>query len=415
LAAAGVAHRLEVQGPDRFTQLREQTEAVWARLRTTVFPGCPSFSPRFLGGFSFYPGNSPPPWENFGDGSFVLPRWTYREGPKATLTLCLRSEEEAGVTWRHEVLEELQTILECLQGGNVFLEGLQPKKPIPANCVTQLPLEEWTAYIARMKSALASGLFDKLVAARCCRVKLPEPLDEIAVVSRLGDPSGTTRFCFRRGEASFIGASPEQLVTKSGSAISTQALAGTTNSTGSIFPAQSMQSRRLLASQKDSEEHDFVVREIRHTLSPLCNNIEVADRPSVTRIGDIIHLNTPIRATLNETKTLPDLIAVMHPTPAVGGWPRAGASKWLAENEEPARGWYTGGVGWFDAEGDGEIVVAIRSGLLTPTEAFVYSGAGIVKQSDPAAEYEETALKQRPFLRALDVEGVAARVTDRTA
>jgi isochorismate synthase EntC len=96
-----------------------------------------------------------------------------------------------------------------------------------------------------------------------------------------------------------------------------------------------------------------------------------------------------------------DLVRALHPTPAVCGTPRDAAIRWIASHEPETRGWYAGAVGWFDAAGDGAFSVAIRSGVLTRQEAWLYAGAGIVEGSDPALEYAEARVKQAPMLTAL--------------
>ena len=88
-----------------------------------------------------------------------------------------------------------------------------------------------------------------------------------------------------------------------------------------------------------------------------------------------------------------DLVAALHPTPAVGGLPREIAVRWIEENEPVGRGWYSGPFGWLDASGDGEFVVALRSGLIGKGRALMYAGAGLVRASDPEAEWEETEAK----------------------
>ena len=97
-----------------------------------------------------------------------------------------------------------------------------------------------------------------------------------------------------------------------------------------------------------------------------------------------------------------ELVAALHPTPAVGGVPTDAAMRWIATREQAPRGWYAAPFGWFDAQGDGRFVVALRSGLIAGDHAYVYAGAGVVRDSEPAAEYDETELKMQPVLGALD-------------
>jgi menaquinone-specific isochorismate synthase len=120
-------------------------------------------------------------------------------------------------------------------------------------------------------------------------------------------------------------------------------------------------------------------------------------------VRNLIHLNTPIRGQLRDGAHPVDILETLHPTPAVGGVPRHESIRWIVEHEQSPRGWYTGPIGWIDTAGDATFRVAIRCGVVEPGVAHVYTGAGIVADSNPAAEYHETSLKQRPFLRALRV------------
>src|SRR5262249_41625841 len=151
-------------------------------------------------------------------------------------------------------------------------------------------------------------------------------------------------------------------------------------------------------------EQAYVVEQIGEALRPLADGLTVSGRPRARQVGNIYHLETPISANLREDVEITDVIEALHPTPAVGGLPMREAADWSTAHEAAPRGWYAGGVGWLDANGDGTIAVAIRSGVVTDDRAYIYTGAGIVDASDPDAEYEETALKQGAFLRALGLE-----------
>jgi isochorismate synthase EntC len=115
----------------------------------------------------------------------------------------------------------------------------------------------------------------------------------------------------------------------------------------------------------------------------------------------VLHLRTPVLAELREPHHVLELVERLHPTPAVGGVPRTEALAWIAEHERRPRGWYAGPVGWFDAAGDGEFSVALRSGLLLGSTAHLYAGGGIVADSDAAGELAETQLKLAALLDAL--------------
>jgi salicylate biosynthesis isochorismate synthase len=99
-----------------------------------------------------------------------------------------------------------------------------------------------------------------------------------------------------------------------------------------------------------------------------------------------------------------ELVALLHPTPAVGGTPTAEAMAWIRREEGLGRGWYAAPIGWFDATGDGDFRVALRSALLDGRTARLYAGAGIVAGSDAAAELAETETKLRTMLDALGAD-----------
>jgi isochorismate synthase EntC len=124
--------------------------------------------------------------------------------------------------------------------------------------------------------------------------------------------------------------------------------------------------------------------------------------PEVVRFTNIQHLATAVTADLRQPPVdALELAAALHPTPAVGGWPRAAADKIIDELEAMDRGWYAGAVGWIDARGDGEFAVALRCGLLWEDGARLYAGVGVMPDSDAARELEETELKFKALLTAL--------------
>jgi isochorismate synthase EntC len=182
----------------------------------------------------------------------------------------------------------------------------------------------------------------------------------------------------------------------------THALAGTLHHKGDGSDGE--MPAALLESQKDLAEHAWVVHHIGRALESLVETVDIPSTPSLRRIRDIFHLETPIRATLRGETGIARLLDVLHPTPAVCGFPSDRAAEWIARHETTPRGWYSGGVGWVDANGDSCINVAIRSCLVGEGEALVYTGAGIVDASNAQSEYVETSVKQGPMMRTLDVE-----------
>jgi isochorismate synthase EntC len=157
----------------------------------------------------------------------------------------------------------------------------------------------------------------------------------------------------------------------------------------------------MLHSPKVRDEHGIVARRIERTLRPHSVWVHAEAEPFVIKVGNLQHLATPIRAQLAESHSAIELAGYLHPTPAIGGEPRQAALELIEELEGIDRGWYTGPMGWMDAAEDGEFCVGLRSALLRDREAHLFAGCGIVADSDPAAELQESELKFEALLPLL--------------
>jgi len=203
-----------------------------------------------------------------------------------------------------------------------------------------------------------------------------------------------------RGEATFIGATPELLMRREGLRVSTVALAGSIGR--SADPAvDDHLGERLLRSDKEREEHAIVARRIERALRPHAVWVTMPEEPELVRVANIQHLATPVRAQLAAPVAAVELAGLLHPTPAVGGEPAAVALPLIRALEGIDRGWYAGPVGWTDANEDGEFCVALRCALIEGSLARCYAGNGIVADSDPAAELAETEVKLGALLPVL--------------
>jgi salicylate biosynthesis isochorismate synthase len=355
------------------------------RILATIWsPLGPVTPPRLFGGAAFSARSvGPAPWGRFPGLGLTLPRWTFAcRGGRATLSLALRVPAAPGQQRR--LGRELTAIQKALAAGVTPL--------VPRETRHSPPREgEWTRLVEAMLAEIRRGHFEKLVAARAIRIVAETPWSVAGVFEALRLP-GCTAFAVRQGRATFLGASPERLIAVRGERVSSEALAGT---------ARRGQMAQLQRSEKDRREHQAVVSEIARRLSPWCSSLDVARHPSPRLLRDMVHLRTPIEGRLRRRAHVLDLALALHPTPAVSGLPGGSASKWITSHERTARGWYAGFVGFFDGQGEGEFHVAIRSGLLRGRSAWVFAGAGIVEGSLPKAEYDETEIKQRPFLHAL--------------
>ncbi len=407
-AGFGAAARINLRGEHRLAELSRAARDVFSRLRVFSHPAVVAPSARLFGGLAFAPGyNTEPPWTEFGDGDFTLPRWIYgRDGKSVHLGLAIDPERRESANYRAEALGELDDILAVLEGAEEerTFGGVAKKPRISRANVHRVAPASWREHIETIRGEIRAGRFEKVVAASRTWVDAPATIDEVEVLARLAfDYPDCHRFLFRRGDQALVGASPETLFRKKGSYITTQALAGTLRA-GADESVDELQVQALLASKKDHHEHDIVVREILARLGPLTAELSAATRPEIRRVGNLIHLDTPISGRVENSVLPVDILGALHPTPAVGGVPQQAAIEFISRVEPHSRGWYTGPVGWIDEKGDGEFAVAIRCGVISGREAFVYAGAGIVADSDPDAEYREAELKSEPLLHSMGVE-----------
>ncbi|MDP3274509.1 MAG: isochorismate synthase [Deltaproteobacteria bacterium] len=359
-------------------------------------PGCESAPALAMYGgaaFSDDPG-APSGWGYYPREQWSLPRWRVAMvGTQAFVTWILRLDE------LHE--NTRARVNELSLANDVVLRS--PTLRLGQHRLVRrddLSLSQWSDYLDRALAAISSGAFEKLVLARRSRFVLDRPLDLAACVSRAGaaQPS-CVRFLLERSGYGFVGASPERLVRVAGRRVSTDALAGSVARTASDSVKTLTES--LLLSDKIRREHDAVVRQIRDALGPMCVSLEVPTQPVARELPSLVHLWTPIEGELRSEQTVLDVAARLHPTPAVAGLPREGASAWIAANEPASRGWYAGPMGYFDARGDGALVVALRSMLVHRDSAWIYAGAGVVRGSVAEDEYRETEVKMAAMIAAL--------------
>jgi menaquinone-specific isochorismate synthase len=390
-AGRGAAARVEAWGGERFARAREAAERVFASVLDLDSGAAPP--PRLFGGVSFQPQEvAPPPWSGFADASFVLPRWTY----------CV-SREEAFVRVAAPA-GALRAVEDRLAGVVRALEDVPaPPAPLTQDGVrlTEMTRPVWDELVHDALRSIRRHELEKVVAARRSAVSLRAAIDLPAALARMRQLEPTcTRFALEREGGVFLGATPERLALLQGLRLEVDALAGSIPRRGGDDEAEIAE---LYASDKDAREHALVVEGIRAALGPLCARIHAPEAPMVRSLRAVHHLWTPIRAVLRAPAHVLDLAAAVHPTPAVCGLPRERARGWIAAHEPTPRGWYASPVGWFDARGEGQLSVAIRSALVKGTEAWLFAGAGIVEGSDPANEYRETGVKQTTMLAALGV------------
>jgi len=382
----GAVQVLSGSGEGRFAELTQALSDFFANLSDSTG------GLRLFGGFAFQPARAASSvWQPFGEARFVVPRFAYEQrGDAGVLRVLLKQAEFSDRAARRRVSTE----------GRAFLSALTEPQPSARPLSGELPAEtaddgEYLHQVELVQRAIAEGALEKLVLARSAQLTLPRRIAPAQVLARLASVAPEcTRFAFASGGSTFVGATPERLVEKSGHKFRTEAVAGS-------IPAGELPAGRLMESSKDRAEQAIVVREVVRALEPIAARIEYDETPEIHRLRHVAHLRTKIVGELREPHHVLSLVERLHPTPAVGGVPKARALAWIAEHERTERGWYAGPIGWADARGDGAFVVALRSGVLCAETAVLYSGAGIVQGSDPERELSETRWKQQALRAAL--------------
>jgi menaquinone-specific isochorismate synthase len=204
-----------------------------------------------------------------------------------------------------------------------------------------------------------------------------------------------------------IGATPELLVRLSKSLVTSRVLAGTIQKTGNEDRDLAL-AASLAKSSKDLEEHEYAVRSVADALEPFCSSTNVPESPFVLHLSNVMHLATDVTGVLNDSAKQADiftLIEQLHPTAAVCGTPTDVAKQLINDLEKMNRGRYAAPVGWIDANGDGEIAIALRCGLLLEDKKSmrIFAGCGIVAGSDPETEFAESQAKLMPMRTALEM------------
>lgn len=269
--------------------------------------------------------------------------------------------------------------------------------------------DEYAHNVALAVEILRSKEIDKVVLARSVRGTVPEPIDAAAVAQRLHhrEPLCTIFSIPTSDQRRFVGATPELIARRTGATLQSHPLAGTIALPPNVAPEDYL--TWLLGSTKNLHEHNVPVNEIVTALESVYDDVHADAGPSIVALRTLAHLGTWIEASCRDEADAPDALEVLrllHPTSAVGGVPRESAYELIRRLEQIDRGYYAGPLGWIDANGDGEWWIGFRGVLVKGSEFEAWAGAGIVSESDPIAEREETRAKLASFLSSVLVDAV---------
>lgn len=402
IAGLGSVATIEGAGRRRFADVGR----AWTRLtRDAVMEeggDAGMAGPLLMGGFSFDPdGPVTDAWLGFPAASFVVPQVAVlRRGRECWLHLCAVVDGESDPD---AIVADLDAERERILARAELAPAPYPGLSVMAAEMDAAADAAWRARVAHAIRAIRQGDLEKVVLARQVEVRLPgrgHVFDPRAALRHLRDTQPAA-FVFGvwRDDAVFLGATPERLVVLRGNDVETSVLAGSAPR-GANAAEDAARAAGLRANAKDREEHEIVRRDIHRALDGVCTDVTSAAEPSLLTLPAVHHLHTAVHGRLARERSVFDVVERLHPTPALGGAPRAAALRFIAAHEQLDRGWYAGPIGWV-AGNQAEFAVALRSALVRGSGASVFAGCGIVAQSDPDVEFAESSLKLTTALRAL--------------
>ncbi len=392
IAAAGAVAEFRARGPHRFREISRQVSKFLARLpKHDVGVG-----PIAVGGFGFSDQDArSSQWREFPAAWFFVPRALWiRRGSECTFAKISGGGSNGCAA--SAAFDAANPRAQPEAGERLAIHVPQPDLG---------ERDRWRERVERASAMIAAGRLKKIVLSRQLTIDSESAIDAAGIIDNArGSRPQCYNFWIRRGASSFVGSTPELLIRLDGGNLTSGALAGSA-SRGCDPEDDRALGDSLLRSAKNLEEHAYVVNHVRSALQAVAA-LDPAEAPRLMRLPEVQHLFSPITGKLRDKLSTFELAGLIHPTPAVCGVPSGEAAS-ILEREEPYRGWYTGAVGWMDAQGAGELAVALRSALIEGRRMILCAGSGIVADSDPEAEFAETETKFNAMLRSAKVGNAA--------
>lgn len=326
-------------------------------------------------------------------GGFFIPRYLIEQTPDKTTVIL--------TTTAGDSFEELTQTFEQMAKQVYRRAAVDGKNKLMLK--QEIGVRAWKETVQEAVDTIVKqhSPIKKIVLARQMQILMYEPLQAQAVLTRLqAQQPNTYLFFYERKDYSFLGATPERLLAATTEVVYTAAVAGSI-ARGKTLEEDVQFGQTLLDSAKNTHEHQIVVDRIIRELQPFVDEVKIYDR-TLLKNRDIQHLYAVIEGQRLPQLSFLEMIKQLHPTPALGGEPKALAVKWIRDHEVINRGLYGAPIGWVSLVADeGEFAVGIRSAVCHKNQAILYAGCGIVADSIPEEERQETQIKFQPMLRGI--------------
>lgn len=369
-----------------------------------LFPRIPSITQgtdpdiRFYGGMRFDSRVEGSEWQQFPQTCFWLPQieMTCKGDFTEIRSYCLENKPVSSLPRQGGYPSNLNS--EAARGDG---KGKTPTRDSKLNRSDIPRFSEWEKLVETTLQAIRSGHISKLVLARRTTLQLDTPLSPFTLVTELlNQNTQSTLFAFQMSPSlSFLGATPEMLFKREGCHLTTEAIAGT-RPKGSSSEEETQLEKELLCSEKDRREFKVVKKSLEATLLPLSKTGGWDGEDRVIKTAHLQHLYNRLSIELNTTLSDTDLVALLHPTPALGGYPKETALPLLKQLEPFDRGWYGAPIGVISSQSSA-FYVAIRSALIKERQIHLFAGLGLIEGSCPKKEWEELNAKISWFMNGI--------------
>lgn len=352
--------------------------------------------PVFFGGMKFTSYSQGNEWDEFEDSAWFIPELLLIQKP-GELYFVFYFQVSLGNSLG-KLESKLRLKLEMIENCSSANETINFPVLISEEGTSPKDKKKWKNKVSEALENILNGQFDKVVLSRKVELKLSGEVSNTKILKNFWQHYNDCYiFIYHHGQSTFFGATPELLAKFSEGRVSIDALAGSAKR-GSSESEDDAISEKLLSDEKNLNEHNFVVESIKSSIANFSSEIKISKQLQIKKLENIQHIHSVIDAKLKNPNTMLLLLKELYPTSAICGTPRDAALSYIKKNEHYKRGLYSGIIGWFNFEVGGEFLVAIRSGLYTGNKVYAYAGCGIVENSDPEVEYNESVLKLKPVI-----------------
>ncbi len=401
--------KLQASGKNRFNTIKENYTTILDSWYTDTAEK--TISPKAFIAFSF---DEDDPmtgiWGNFPNTILTIPKILIKEqikdnSIKQTLIINIKIKPEK--TPKSDKKYIFNQIINLFSD---YLEALKAAKETAKKNYTIIPSKycsthnnPWTKLTNSALSSIKKGKFEKLVTSRYCSVSTDKSISLTQLMHNLSTHYPCcTLISYQTENKTIVAASPERLLTLKHNLIQSDAIGGTIpkkreDSSLLNFQANTSENKKLL------KEHQFISHDIYQRLNPFCNSLKMPFSPDIMMLHNMYHLESLIQGKLKHQYNIFDMLEVLHPTPAVAGVPAQKAKQWIIQHENYNRGWYCGAFGWVDSNLDGELSVMLRCALIdnNKNKIDLFAGAGLIAESNPQTEWQETETKMQTILDML--------------